>query len=62
MESTVYTAGGLPANLSAKFSARDVDTVIKIMVRGKSAGHGHVSIEHLQDTGMHLSRVVALFL
>ncbi|KAL0850724.1 hypothetical protein ABMA28_006666 [Loxostege sticticalis] len=46
--------------LNVRFSAKDVDRVIKGMVRGKSPGHDHLSIEHLQCAGVHLPRVLSL--
>ncbi|XP_053615263.1 uncharacterized protein LOC128678044 [Plodia interpunctella] len=44
-----------------RFSAKQVDDVIKKMTRGKSPGHDGLSIEHLQHAGLHLNRVLAMF-
>jgi exonuclease III len=47
--------------VSVRFSAKNVTSVIKNMVRGKSPGHDDLSIEHLKCAGVHLSRVLAMF-
>lgn len=47
--------------LGVQFSAKDVTKVIKSMVRGKSPGHDHLSVEHLRHAGTHLPRVLAMF-
>lgn len=47
--------------LNVRFSTKDVATIIKNMVRGKSPGHDYLSIEHLQHAGVHLPRVLAMF-
>ncbi|XP_063374960.1 uncharacterized protein LOC134662618 [Cydia amplana] len=43
------------------FTVKDIDKVIKSMSRGKSPGHDGLSIEHLQNAGPHISRVLAMF-
>ncbi|RVE40308.1 hypothetical protein evm_015042 [Chilo suppressalis] len=46
---------------SDRFSAKEVAFVIKNMTRGKSPGHDGLSVEHLQNGGVHLPRVLAMF-
>nr|XP_053623977.1 uncharacterized protein LOC128682936 [Plodia interpunctella] len=41
-----------------RFTADDIDKIIKCMCRGKSPGHDGLSIEHLQHAGLHLPRVL----
>lgn len=43
------------------YLAKDVAKAIKSISRGKSPGHDGLSIEHLQNAGPHISRVLALF-
>lgn len=43
-----------------RFSARDIAAVVKNMARGKSPGHDSLSIEHVQNAGVHLPRILAL--
>ncbi|KAJ8711765.1 hypothetical protein PYW08_008719 [Mythimna loreyi] len=44
-----------------RISAREIAAVVRGMKRGKSPGHDFLSIEHLQNAGVHLPRVLALF-
>lgn len=53
--------GSGAGNLKVRFRAKDVADIIKNMVRGKSPGHDSLSIEHLQNAGCHLPRVLAMF-
>ncbi|XP_022823639.1 uncharacterized protein LOC111354417 [Spodoptera litura] len=46
---------------SVYFTTKEVRTVIRGMVRGKSPGHDSLSIEHLQHAGVHLPRVLSMF-
>jgi hypothetical protein len=57
----VSDAGAGGVNRSLFFNAKDVAKVIKGMVRGKSPGYDHLSIEHLQYAGVHMPRVLSLF-
>lgn len=41
--------------------AKDIRSVLRKMSKGKSPGHDHLSIEHLQYAGVHLPRVLAMF-
>lgn len=43
-----------------RFTASEVAAVVKSMKRGKSPGHDSLSIEHLQNAGKHLPRVLAM--
>ncbi|KAG7306355.1 hypothetical protein JYU34_008979 [Plutella xylostella] len=52
---------GSQQELEVRFQAKEVAKVIGKMVRGKSPGHDHLSIEHLQCAGVHLPRVLAMF-
>ncbi|KAG7310128.1 hypothetical protein JYU34_004669 [Plutella xylostella] len=47
--------------LRVRFSAKDVLHTIKHMTRGKSPGHDGLSIEHLQNAGAHLPRILCMF-
>lgn len=44
------------------FSAKQVSKVIIKMGKGKSPGHDSLSIEHLKHAGVHLRRLLAMFL
>lgn len=46
---------------SVTFTTKQIATTIKNMVRGKSPGHDGLSIEHLQHAGIHLPRVLCMF-
>lgn len=46
--------------VEVRFSAKQVRKVITNMKRGKSPGYDGLSIEHLQNAGPHLPRVLAL--
>ncbi|KAJ8727231.1 hypothetical protein PYW08_015628 [Mythimna loreyi] len=59
-EMSVSDAGAIPGDIDVRFTAKDVDIVIKSMKRGKSPGHDGLSIEHLRFAGVHLPRVLAL--
>lgn len=50
-----------PWDVSAKFTAKDMKSIINNMVRGKSPGHDDFSIEHLQSAGVHLPRFLSMF-
>lgn len=60
------SVGGMPdAETDLKcveniISAKNVAKTIKSMTRGKSPGHDSLSIEHLQNAGPHLHRVLAM--
>lgn len=41
-------------------TSKDVKYILKSMTRGKSPGHDGLSVEHLQNAGQHLPRVLAL--
>lgn len=53
-------AGCSGQKINARFVAKDVKHVIKLMSRGKSPGHDSLSIEHLRYAGCHLPRVLAM--
>lgn len=42
--------------------AKDVRAVLRQMTRGKSPGHDGLSVEHLQNAGPHLPRVLTCFI
>lgn len=50
-----------PSKKPVVITADDIRSVFGKMSRGKSPGHDHLSIEHLQYAGAHLPRVLALF-
>ncbi|XP_063382146.1 uncharacterized protein LOC134668635 [Cydia fagiglandana] len=43
------------------YTAKQITSTIRSMSRGKSPGHDGLSIEHLQNAGPHISRVLAMF-
>lgn len=47
---------------SVTFTTKQISSIIRNMVRGKSPGHDGLSIEHLQHAGIHLPRVLCMFL
>lgn len=51
----------VPSGHLLHFTAEEVMSVIQTMTRGKSPGHDGISIEHLQNAGVHLPRVLAVF-
>jgi exonuclease III len=50
------------AGRSFSFTAKDVAEVIRKMRRGKSPGHDGLSIEHFRYAGVHMPRVLAMFM
>ncbi|CAH4036168.1 unnamed protein product [Pieris brassicae] len=55
--------GGPESTLSRippRITAKEIAEIIKNMTKGKSPGHDHLSIEHLQHAGPHLPRLLAL--
>ncbi|KAL0850890.1 hypothetical protein ABMA28_006799 [Loxostege sticticalis] len=60
-EAQMLDAGRRVEDLTVRFTAREVASTIKGMVRGKSPGHDDLSIEHLKYAGVHLPRVLAMF-
>lgn len=44
-----------------RFSCKEIKSIIKGMKRGKSPGHDGLSIEHLQNAGIHMPRVLTMF-
>ncbi|XP_061729275.1 uncharacterized protein LOC133534202 [Cydia pomonella] len=59
--SEVGDAETVMGECSLRFTASEVDKIIKDMQRGKSPGHDGLSIEHLKYAGVHLPRVLAMF-
>lgn len=57
----VLSAGAHDGDVPVRFSAKDVESAIKNMHRGRSPGHDSLSIEHLQYAGVHMCRVLSLF-
>lgn len=51
-----FCQSGLPVH----FTCKEIKTVIKGMKRGKSPGKDGLSIEHLQNSGVHLPRVLTM--
>ncbi|KAL0852559.1 hypothetical protein ABMA27_016978 [Loxostege sticticalis] len=56
----MFDAESSVGNLTVRFTAREVDSIIRGMARGKSPGHDELSIEHLKYAGVHLPRVLSL--
>ncbi|XP_026328062.1 uncharacterized protein LOC113236272 [Hyposmocoma kahamanoa] len=56
----VFNAGAI-SETTLTITAKQVASIIKTMVRGKSPGHDGLSIEHLLHAGVHLPRVLSMF-
>ncbi|CAH4007621.1 unnamed protein product [Pieris brassicae] len=50
----------LPSQVPPRITAKEIAEIIKNMTKGKSPGHDHLSIEHLQHASPHLPRLLAL--
>ena len=46
---------------SIRFNCKEIKDAIKNMKRGKSPGHDGLSIEHLQNAGIHMPGVLTMF-
>lgn len=59
--SQMLETGAQGDKVKLRFHAKEISDVISNMSRGKSPGHDSLSIEHLKYAGIHLPRVLALF-